>query len=144
VKVVIQRSKKSAVLFNNQKNEIDFGIVVLVGFTEGDDEKTIDYIVNKMLNLRIFDDQDGVMNKSLIDINGSILSIPQFTLYADTEKGRRPSYIKALDPQKATKLYDLFNQKIKENNINLKQGLFGAEMEVKITNDGPVTIIIER
>ncbi len=144
MKVVIQRSKKSAVLFNNQKNEIDFGIVVLVGFTEGDDEKTIDYIVNKMLNLRIFDDQDGVMNKSLIDINGSILSIPQFTLYAETEKGRRPSYIKALDPQKATKLYDLFNQKIKENNINLKQGLFGAEMEVKITNDGPVTIIIER
>ena len=144
MKVVIQRSKKSAVLFNNQKNEIDFGIVVLVGFTEGDDEKTIDYIVNKILNLRIFDDQDGVMNKSLIDINGSILSIPQFTLYADTEKGRRPSYIKALDPKKATKLYDLFNQKIKENNINLKQGLFGAEMEVKITNDGPVTIIIER
>ena len=143
MKIVIQRSLKSQVLIDNkQVGSIDKGLVVLVGFTEGDKEQDIDYIINKMINLRIFDDENGVMNKSLLDVGGSILSISQFTLYADTKKGRRPSYIKALNPDKATKLYDLFNKKLSEY-VNVQTGKFGADMQVSITNDGPVTIIIE-
>lgn len=144
MKVVIQRSKESSVSVSNKiVGKIDSGLVVLVGFTPGDDIKDIDYIINKMINLRIFNDEDGVMNKSLLDVGGSILSISQFTLYADTKKGRRPSYINALNPNDATKLYDLFNQKIKERGINVQTGIFGADMDVSIRNDGPVTIIIE-
>ncbi|MFA5603507.1 MAG: D-aminoacyl-tRNA deacylase [Bacilli bacterium] len=144
MKVVIQRSKKSSVsVDNNVIGKIDHGLVVLVGFTNGDTINEIKYIVNKIINLRIFDDEDGVMNKSLLDVNGSILSISQFTLYADTLKGRRPSYINALNPTDAEPLYDLFNKTLRENNINVETGSFGAEMIVNITNDGPVTIIIE-
>lgn len=144
MKIVVQRSKKSSVIFNKTKNTIDYGIVVLVGFTNGDNEESIDFIVNKMLNLRIFDDENGIMNKSLLDIQGSILSISQFTLYANTEKGRRPSYIEALEPVEAEILYNKFNEKIKEKGVKVETGLFGAEMSLEITNDGPVTIIIER
>ncbi len=144
MKIVIQRSKNSSVTFNQTKNSINFGLVVLVGFTKGDNPDKIDYIVNKMLNLRIFDDECGVMNKSLLDVNGSILSISQFTLYANTDKGRRPSYIEALEPTEAEKLYNLFNQKLKEEGVIVETGMFGAEMVLEITNDGPVTIIIER
>ena len=93
-------------------------------------------------NLRIFDDNDGVMNKSVLDINGSILSISQFTLYADTKKGRRPSYVNALKSNDAEILYNLFNEKLKEK-INVETGIFGSDMEVSITNDGPVTIVME-
>ncbi len=144
MKVVIQRSKKSNVKINNKiVGSINHGLVVLVGFTEGDNIKNIDYIVKKIIHLRIFDDENGVMNQSLIDVEGSILSISQFTLYANTQKGRRPSYVEALNPEDATKLYDLFNEKLKENNIHVETGIFGEEMEVNITNDGPVTIIIE-
>ena len=144
MKVVIQRSKESSVSVDNKViGKIDRGLVVLVGFTNGDTINEINYMVNKIINLRIFDDEDGVMNKSLIDVNGSILSISQFTLYADTLKGRRPSYINALNPTDAEPLYDLFNKTLRENNINVETGSFGAEMIVNITNDGPVTIIIE-
>lgn len=144
MKIVIQRSKNSKVTVDNKiTGEIDFGITVLVGFTHTDTEKEIDYIVNKMINLRIFDDESGVMNKSLIDIEGSVLSISQFTLYADTKKGRRPSYVDAMKPEEATKLYNLFNKKIKEQGINVQEGIFGADMKVEITNDGPVTIVME-
>ncbi len=144
MKVVIQRSKESSVSFLDITNKIEYGLVILVGFTEGDDEEKIDYTVNKIVNLRIFDDENGVMNKSLLDIGGSILSISQFTLYADTIKGRRPSYIDAMEPVQAEKMYELFNEKLKKQNIEVKTGKFGHEMTVKITNDGPVTIIIER
>lgn len=144
MKVVIQRSKESSVSVDNKViGKIDRGLVVLVGFTNGDTINEINYMVNKIINLRIFDDEDGVMNKSLLDVNGSILSISQFTLYADTLKGRRPSYINALNPTDAEPLYDLFNKTLRENNINVETGSFGAEMIVNITNDGPVTIIIE-
>lgn len=144
MKVVIQRSKESSVSVDNKViGKIDRGLVVLVGFTNGDTINEINYMVNKIINLRIFDDEDGIMNKSLIDVNGSILSISQFTLYADTLKGRRPSYINALNPTDAEPLYDLFNKTLRENNINVETGSFGAEMIVNITNDGPVTIIIE-
>ena len=101
-------------------------------------------MVDKVINLRIFDDEAGVMNKSLLDIDGSILSVSQFTLYGDASKGRRPSYVKALSGDKATVLYDEFNNKLREKNINVQTGIFGAEMKVSLINDGPVTIILEK
>lgn len=143
MKVVVQRSKKSSVSINNKiVGKIDKGLVILVGFTDGDSLKDIDYIVKKIVNLRIFDDDNGVMNKSIKDVSGSILSISQFTLYAETKKGNRPSYIKAMNGNDATKLYDIFNDKLREY-INVETGEFGADMMVSISNDGPVTIIIE-
>ena len=101
-------------------------------------------MIDKIINLRIFDDDNGIMNKSLLDINGSILSVSQFTLYADTSKGRRPSYINALGGDKAIHLYEEFNNKIKDIGINIETGIFGADMKVSLINDGPVTIMLER
>ena len=124
-------------------SKIDKGLLVLVGFTESDTEKTIDYMVKKILNLRIFDDENGIMNKSIQEIKGEILSVSQFTLYGDASNGNRPSYIKALKGEYAIKLYDEFNKKLKEK-IVTKTGRFGAEMQVQSINDGPVTIIIEK
>ena len=118
--------------------------MLLVGFTEGDNSENIDYMVDKVINLRIFDDEHGVMNKSLIDTNGSILSISQFTLYADTRKGRRPSYINALSGPLAIKLYDEFNEKLKKQGIPTETGIFGADMKVDFINDGPITIMLEK
>lgn len=143
MKVVVQRVKSSSVTIDNKLyNSINKGLMVLVGFTEGDNTSDIDYIVKKIVNLRIFDDENGIMNKSIIDIKGSILSISQFTLYADTKKGNRPSYINALNGNIATKLYDEFNNKLK-NFVNTKTGIFGSDMQVSLINDGPVTIIID-
>ena len=144
MKVVVQRSLNSSVSVNNKiVGKIDKGIVLLVGFTEGDNEEIIDKMVKKIVNLRIFDDETGVMNKSLLDTGGSILSISQFTLYANTKKGNRPSYIEALNGNLAKPLYELFNNKLKEQGIVVETGIFGAEMKVSITNDGPITIILE-
>lgn len=145
MKVVVQRCDKAKVSVNNQVvGSIDKGLMLLVGFTDNDNSANIDYLIDKIINLRIFDDENGIMNKSLIDINGSILSISQFTLYADTTKGRRPSYLKALNGSLATKLYDEFNQKLKERGIHTKTGIFGAEMKVDFINDGPITLILEK
>ncbi len=143
MRVLVQRSKESKVLVAKKEvGKIKMGLVLLVGFMQGDDESVIDKMVHKVINLRIFDDEAGVMNKSVLDVGGSILSISQFTLYADTKKGNRPSYIKALNGEEAVKLYDLFNQKLKEK-VPTKTGCFGASMEVFITNDGPITIMLE-
>ena len=143
MRILVQRSLKSSVSVNNEiVGSIDKGLVLLVGFTESDDLSKIDYLVNKVLNLRIFDDENGVMNKSILDVGGSILSISQFTLYADTKKGNRPSYINALGGDKAIHLYNEFNKKLKEH-IHVETGVFGADMKVSITNDGPVTILLE-
>lgn len=143
MRVLVQRSLKSSVTIDGKiVGSIDHGLVLLVGFTYGDSEKDIDYLVKKVLNLRIFDDEKGVMNKSVLDTKGSILSISQFTLYADTTGGNRPSYIKSLKAEEATKLYDLFNQKLKEY-IKVETGIFQADMKVNILNDGPVTILLE-
>lgn len=143
MKVVIQRVKKSSVSVEGKLvNEIDNGLCILVGFTHDDNTNDIDYIVKKIVNLRIFDDENGVMNKSISDINGSILSISQFTLHAETKKGNRPSYIKALNGDEAIKLYENLNQKLNEY-IPTKSGIFGADMQVEIINDGPVTILID-
>lgn len=144
MKLVIQRVKNASVEVDNSIiGKIDKGLLVLVGFTEKDNEDTISYMINKLINLRIFDDENGVMNLSVKDIKGSILSVSQFTLYADTKKGNRPSYIKALSGDKAVILYDLFNNKLRDF-IPVETGAFGADMKVSLVNDGPVTIIMEK
>lgn len=123
---------------------IDNGLVLFVGFTHGDSKKEIDYMVDKVINLRIFDDDNGVMNKSLMDVHGSILSISQFTLYGNAKKGRRPSYVDALGGEDASKLYDEFNNELLKHNIKVETGIFGADMVVNITNDGPVTLLLTK
>ncbi len=144
MRCLIQRSLNSSVMVNNKTiGKIHKGLVILVGFTATDEVKDLDYMVNKVLNLRIFDDENGVMNKSLLDINGELLVVSQFTLYADASKGRRPSYVKALSSEKAIPLYELFISKLKENNVKVETGEFGADMNVNICNDGPVTIWVE-
>jgi len=143
MRVIIQRSKDSYVEVEGKVNgKINAGMVILVGFTSGDNEAVIDKMINKILKLRIFDDENGVMNLNITDIKGEILSISQFTLYANTKKGNRPSYIEALNGNEATKLYDLFNKKMNEQ-IHVETGIFGADMDVHIRNDGPVTIMME-
>ena len=145
MRLLVQRSKNASVTIDgNVHGKIDSGLVVLVGFTHTDTEAEIDYLVDKLLHLRIFDDENGVMNRSLLDVGGEILSISQFTLYADTKKGRRPSYIAALNGNDATKLYDLFNQKIKEKGVKIETGIFGSDMKVALINDGPITILLEK
>ena len=143
MRVLVQRSLNSSVSVNKKiVGKIDSGLVLLVGFTENDTEKEIDYLVSKVVNLRIFDDEDGIMNKSILDVNGSILSISQFTLYANCKKGNRPSYIEALPGDKAKPLYELFNKKLKQY-CKVEQGISGADMKVSIQNDGPITILLE-
>ncbi len=145
MKVLIQRVLSSSVTVEDKiVGKIDKGLLIFVGFTEGDSEKEINYMVDKVINLRIFDDENGVMNKSLLDVKGSILSISQFTLYADASKGRRPSYIKALGGDSASVLYNKFNQKLKDTNIPIEEGIFGADMKVNLINDGPITIMLEK
>lgn len=143
MRALVQRSKSSSVSVDGKVvGSIDKGLVILVGFTHTDNSDDIDYMINKILKLRIFDDENGVMNKSITDINGSILSISQFTLYANSKKGNRPSYIDALGGEEAIKLYDEFNRKLKEY-IKVETGIFGSDMMVNISNDGPVTILLE-
>lgn len=143
MKIVVQRCKNSSVTINNQLyNEINNGMCILVGFTEGDNETIINKMIEKLLKLRIFDDDAGIMNKSIIDTQGEILAISQFTLYADPVKGNRPSYIKALNGALAKPLYEYFINKVNKS-ITCKPGIFGAEMLVNINNDGPVTIILD-
>ena len=143
MKVIVQRSKESSVSVNNKLiNKIDSGLVLLVGFTEGDGESKLVTMAKKIVNLRIFDDENGVMNKSILDVGGEILSISQFTLYADTKKGNRPSYINALSGDKAIILYDKFNEELNKY-IKTYPGVFGADMKIVITNSGPVTIMLE-
>lgn len=144
MKTVVTRVKQASVTIDNKLiSKIDNGLLVLVGFTENDDESKIDYMVKKITNLRIFNDENNIMNKSIKDVNGEILSVSQFTLYGDASNGNRPSYIKALKGEEAVKLYDLFNKKLNEI-IKTKTGIFGENMEVESINDGPVTIIIEK
>ena len=143
MRVVVQRSKKSKVTIDGKVNgSIDHGFVVLVGFTDGDDESIIDKMINKIVNLRIFEDENEKMNLSILDTNGSILSISQFTLYANCKEGRRPSFTSAMNPNDATKLYDIFNKKLSEF-VPVETGIFGADMKVEIYNDGPVTIVLD-
>ncbi len=143
MKVVVQRSKYSKVEVGGKLvNEIPAGLVLLVGFTEGDSEKEIKQLAKKIANLRIFDDENGVMNKSILEVGGKVLSISQFTLYGDATKGNRPSYIKALNGKEAIKLYEMFNEELNKY-VETLPGIFGADMQVSILNDGPITILLE-
>ena len=143
MKVVIQRALASSVEVDNKLiNKIEKGMVILVGVNVEDTSEDVDYLVRKTLNLRIFDDENGVMNKSILDVGGEILSISQFTLQASTKDGNRPSYINAMKGEEAVKLYEEYNKKLNEK-VKTYPGIFGAEMKVSITNDGPITIIID-
>jgi D-tyrosyl-tRNA(Tyr) deacylase len=145
MRAVIQRVKSSSVEINHKiKSEIEKGLLVLVGISSDDNKSDVEWLVNKILNLRIFNDKAGVMNDSLIDIDGEILVISQFTLMAMTKKGNRPSYINSASHQIAIPLYEYFIRMFKEKiNDKVKAGVFGADMKVKLLNDGPVTIIID-
>lgn len=144
MRAVVQRVTEADVTVENRKTgEIHKGLVVLLGVEDGDTEKDADYIEDKVAGLRIFDDSEGVMNLSVKDIGGGVLSISQFTLLADARKGRRPSYIKAARPEKAKELYEYFNKKLEADGIQVGTGIFQAEMLVRIYNDGPVTILLD-
>lgn len=144
MRILVQRCDKASVKVDDKiVGKIDKGMMILVGFTQSDTSEIIDYMVDKVLNLRIYDDETGVMNKSILESGGSILSVSQFTLYADTKKGRRPSYVNALNGEKSTLLYDEFNEKLRKH-IHVETGIFGADMKVELINDGPVTIMLEK
>ena len=142
--LLVQRSKQSKVTVDSKiVGEINAGLVVFVGFNTNDTLEDINYLAKKLVNLRIFDDENHIMNKSLLDVGGSVLSVSQFTLYADTSKGNRPSYIKSMKALEAKRMYDLFNDELRKYNVNVATGIFQADMLVEINNDGPVTIILE-
>ena len=145
MKVVVQRVKKASVEVNKEiVGKIDNGVLLLVGFTYDDDIEKLKWMARKIVNLRIFDDENGVMNLSLKDVGGSVLSVSQFTLYADSKKGNRPSYVNALNGEDAVILYDKFNEILRDDDIKVETGMFGEEMEVSLVNDGPITIIVEK
>lgn len=145
MKVVIQRVSDASVTVDNRvRRQISKGIVILLGIEEADSEEDVKWLVGKISRLRIFDDEKGIMNLSIVDINGEILIISQFTLHASTKKGNRPSYIKAARPEKAVVLYKSFIDGLKDmTNCKVLTGEFGAIMDVSLTNNGPVTIIID-
>ena len=142
---VIQRVTNATVLIDQKiYSSIKKGILLLMGIEEGDSETELDYYVRKIVNLRIFNDHNHKMNYSLLNIKGSILVVSQFTLLADTKKGNRPSYINAAKPDEAKALYKLFLEKLKNYEITVEKGRFGAHMELDFINDGPVTILLGR
>lgn len=144
MKLVVQKVIKSSVEIDNEVvGKIDQGFMVLVGFTSDDNKDIVDKMIDKLIHLRIFMDENEKMNLSLLDVNGSILSISQFTLYANCKKGRRPSFIEAAKPDIASPLYDYFNEKIASLGIKVEKGVFGADMKVSLINDGPVTIVLD-
>jgi D-aminoacyl-tRNA deacylase len=144
MRIVVQRSKKASVTVNEKViGKIEKGLVLLVGVTHDDTMDDANYLADKIVNLRIFEDENGKMNLSLLDVGGSILSISQFTLYGDCRKGRRPNFMAAAKPEQALNLYQYFNQVLSEKNVVVETGEFGAEMDVALINDGPVTLILD-
>lgn len=144
MKVVIQRVNEAKCIIDNEVySKIPKGLLLLVGFGKDDCESDLDWYVKKIVNMRIFEDKEGKMNLSVLDIDGEILSISQFTLYGDCIKGNRPSFTNSLNPTDATRLFDLFNQKLKDE-IKTETGVFAADMKLDFVNDGPVTIILEK
>ena len=144
MRIVVQRSKNASVTVDEKViGEIEKGLVLLVGVTHDDTIDDANYLADKIVNLRIFEDENGKMNLSLLDVGGSILSISQFTLYGDCRKGRRPNFMAAAKPEQALNLYQYFNQVLSEKNVVVETGEFGAEMDVALINDGPVTLILD-
>lgn len=145
MKLVIQRVKNSKVEVDNKiVGSIEKGFLVLIGITHSDTKDIADYLVKKLCNLRVFEDENGKMNLGLKDIEGELLIVSQFTLYADCTQGNRPSFVEAAKPDFANELYEYFCDECKKNNIKVEKGIFGAEMKVTLVNDGPVTIILEK
>ncbi len=145
MKLVVQRVKNASVTVdNNVVGKIEQGFLVLLGVGPEDTKETANYLVQKLIKLRVFEDENGKMNLALKDINGKLLIVSQFTLYADCEKGNRPSFINAAKPDKANELYEYFIEKCKEENVVVEHGIFGADMKVELLNNGPVTIILEK
>lgn len=144
MRAVVQRVTDADVTVGKDiTGKIGNGFVVLLGVEVGDTETDADYMVEKITGLRVFEDQEGKMNLSIADVKGEILSISQFTLLADARKGKRPSFTKAARPEEAKSLYDYFNNKVREKGITVGEGIFQAEMLVRIYNDGPVTILLD-
>ena len=144
MRVILQRSKQASVTVDGQvTGVIQKGYVLLVGITHSDTEEDIKYVAKKITDLRIWEDEDGRMNRSIAEAGGDILSISQFTLYADTRKGKRPSFLEAARPEQAKPLWEAFNEQLKANGLHVETGVFGAMMDVALINDGPVTITIE-
>ena len=145
MRVVLQRVSEAAVHIDGKVNgEIGNGLLILVGIEEADTKEDISWLYNKIVKMRIFNDEDGVMNSSIQDVSGDILVISQFTLHASTKKGNRPSYIKAAKPDVAVPVYKQFLKEIEEQlGKKVEVGVFGADMQVSLTNDGPITIIID-
>ena len=144
MRAVVQRVSKSSVTVDGEVvGNIGPGLMVLLGVTHEDTEKEADYLADKTINLRIFSDDAGKMNRSLLDTEGEMLVVSQFTLYGDCRKGRRPSFIKAAAPDKGNALYEYFVKKVRDNGVATATGRFGAMMDVSLVNDGPVTLIVE-
>ena len=144
MKVVLQRTKQASVTVNQEvTGSISHGYMLLVGITHEDTMKDVDYCARKVAEIRLFEDEEGKMNRSIHEVGGQILSVSQFTLYADTKKGRRPSFVNAARPDIAKPLWDAFNDALRANGLHVETGIFGANMDVALVNDGPVTIIIE-
>ena len=144
MRAVIQRVKKSSVSINNEIiGEIGHGLLVLLGVAKGDDTGNAEYLADKITNLRIFEDENNKMNRSLLETRGEMLVVSQFTLLGDCRKGRRPSFVNAAEPDKANNLYEHFVNQVRRNGIQVKTGQFRAMMDVSLINDGPVTLIVE-
>ncbi len=145
MKLVVQRVKNAKVDIDNKTvGSIDKGFLVLLGVTHTDTKEVADYLVKKLCNLRVFEDENGKMNLSIKDVNGKLLIVSQFTLYADCTGGNRPSFINAAKPDMANELYEYFCDKCKTTGIEVQKGIFGADMKVSLLNDGPVTIILDK
>ncbi|WP_312342296.1 D-aminoacyl-tRNA deacylase [Chryseobacterium binzhouense] len=144
MRVVVQRVTEASVKVNEEVvGKIDSGLMLLVGIDENDDKPDAEWLVQKILNLRIFGDDDGKLNLSVLDTKGEILCISQFTLIADYKKGNRPSFIKAAKPDQAVPLFGYFKNELKKSQLKIESGIFGADMKVSLINDGPVTIIMD-
>ncbi|MBO9130469.1 D-aminoacyl-tRNA deacylase [Bacillus sp. 165] len=144
MRIVVQRTKEASVTVdNNIVGQIPFGFMLLVGVTHEDTEADAAYAAEKIVNLRVFEDEAEKMNHSLLDVGGQILSVSQFTLYGDCKKGRRPNFMAAARPDHAKHIYDVFNEELRKQGIHVETGEFGAMMDVRLVNDGPVTLIVE-
>lgn len=144
MRILVQRVKNASVTIDGQLfSQIKQGYLLLVGFSNNDDENIVELMTQKLLNLRICDDSDGKMNLSIIDTKGELLSVSQFTLYADVSKGRRPSFIEACNPERAVQLYDYFNDNLRKSGLKVETGKFRAEMDVQLVNSGPITIMLD-
>ena len=144
MRAVVQRVTGSSVTVDGETvGAIGPGVMVLIGVSSEDTDKDLKYITDKVMNLRIFDDENGVMNRSVLDVGGSILAVSQFTLYGDARGGRRPSYIRAAKPDKADELYEQLIARWREKGVHVETGVFRTEMKVALVNDGPVTILLD-